>query len=438
MKKFHGILICALIVNAWLLCSPEKAYAQGSTWAGESLQQMVEAARWKFGLLRVNAALELTNAGYDSDVYYGYQDDPVPDFTLAAGVPIQVLIPASKTVVLDIYDYPQYVFYLDTERERGWNNTFRGQLHIALEKFYIQAGGGLANVRQRLSPELDVNYRLKTNSLDGLVLWQVSRQTSLAMVYGGADYDYGDDEFGGTSYAETMNRKENIVDLVAYLQPNPRVRFFLDGQYGTYAFKEEVASERDAQSYGVFGGFEFIPREGELVPATRVQGRLSLGYMWFDMKDPQFVDGSGLAGTASLSAEILRRTTVRGFFTRGYQFSILSGASYYIGTNYGGGISRALSRRASISYDLTLGHTDYPEVEGGGGAPAGYPNRYTTHMGGLNIQLTRLLSVTFLATFARRVMDEDGLARNRNFIGLSLVYGYLPARMSTPVSGMPR
>jgi len=427
-----------LVIGAVLLCALDKAYCQGNTWAGSSLQQMVNSARWKFGLLRVNAAFNLLNAGYDSDIYYGYLDEPFPDFTLAASVPVQVLVPLSKKIVVDLFDNPQYVFYLDTKNERAWNNTFRGRAHIALENFYIQAGGGLSNVRRRLSPELDVNFRQKTNRLDGLLLWQVSQQTSLALIYGGADYDYGDGEFGGTNIAERLNRKENFFDLVVYLQPSPRARFFLDGQYGAYAFPEETAADRDARSYGVFGGLEFIPREGELVPAARVQGSVSLGYIRFDMKDPQFVDGSGLAGTVNLSAELLRRTTARAFYSRGFHFSIYSGASYYIATAYGGGITRLLSRHTSVSYELLLGHGSYPEDEAGGGISQGLYYRHITHSAGLTLMLTRNLTITFLGTLRRIAFDHTGQARNRNFFGFNLVYGYPPVGISAPIRGMDR
>lgn len=432
-KKF--LAIAGLVFALWLFGAPGTAYGQGNTWAGMSLAQMVDAARWRLGLLRVNAALELTNVGYDSDVYFGYLEDSVPDFTSLAGLPIQVLVPVSKKIVFDLFDNPQYMFYLDTEKERALNNTFRGQVHMALERFYIQAGGGLSNVRRRLSPELNINIRDKTNRLDGLVLWQVSRQTSLALIYGGADFDYGDSEFGGTSIAEALNRKENFFDLVAYVQPNPRVRFFLDGQYGTYAFPEGTAAPRDARSFGAYGGFEFIPREGGVLRAAGVQGSVSLGYMRFDMKHPQFVDGSGLAGTANLSAELLRRTTARVFFSRDFQFSVYSGASYYIATAYGGGIMRHFSRRVSLSYDLSFGRSDYPEDETGGGTPHRY--RYTNYSAALNIILTRNLTITFMGTFTKRVLGEGG-ARNRNFFGLSLVYGAPAGIISAPAGGMPR
>lgn len=435
-KGFLNFL--GLIIGTVTALAPQTAYAQGETWAGESLQQMVDAARWKFGIFRVNAALELLNVGYDSDIFYGYLDHPVPDFTLSAGLPIQVLIPASKKIVIDLFDSPQYMFCLDTKSERGWNNTFRGRAHFALERFYFQAGGSMASVRRRLSPELDINIREKRSGLDGLILWQLSRQMSLALIYGNADYDYGDAEFGDTSLAEVLNRKESFIDTVAYVQPNARIRIFLDGQYGTYTFAQGATGNRDARSYGLFGGLEFLPREGELVPAARVQGAVSLGYVRFDMMDPQFNDGTGLAGTVNLSAELLRRTTARVFFTRGFQFSIYSGATYYVGTTFGGGITRSLSRRTSLSYNLTFGRNDYPEDESGGGAPQVFHLRYTSHTAGLNLMLARNLALTLQGTIRTMTLDDTGQARNRNFIGLNLIYGYPPSGVAVPARASAR
>lgn len=416
------------------------ALAQGSTWAGTSLAQMVESARWRIGLLRINGALAITNAGYDADVYYGYLDEPVPDFTLSAGIPVQVLIPLSGNLVVDITDQPQYLFFLDTERERAWNNRFRGQVHLALEKVYFQAGGGLSDVRNRLSPELDVQIREKTDDISGLVLWQASRSMSLALLYGSSVHDFRDEEFAGTDIAAALNRKENVFDFATYHQPNPRIRFFLSGQYGTYDFTAEndEGASRDAESYGILGGFDLIPREGELVEAAGIEGSLSLGYIRMDMKDPLFTDGSGLSGTVDLSVEVMRRTRLHGFFSRGFQFSVYSGASFYFATVYGGGFTRDLSRRAYLRYDLSFGRLDYPINEMNGNAPQGFYSRYMTHTGSLEFRLTRHLGLTFIATLGRRVLEETGLRQDRNFFGINLIYGSLPVRVSAPVRGTNR
>ena len=127
--------------------------AQGNTWVGINLEQMVNAARIRLGELRLNAAFELTNAGYDSDVYYGYLEEAVPDYTFSAGLPVQVLLPLSKKVVLDVSDTPQYLFYLDTERERAWNNTLPG-LDPFRPRQGLSPGGGGCPTSAALEPRI--------------------------------------------------------------------------------------------------------------------------------------------------------------------------------------------------------------------------------------------------------------------------------------------
>ena len=260
IRTRNFILIAAMAGVSWLMVAPGTAYGQGETRAGASLAQMIESARWRLGVFRINAALELSNAGYDSDLYSGYLAEPVADYTFSASTPVQVLVPVSKKVVIDLSDRPQYVFYLDTPRERAWNNTFRGQVHIARKNIYIQAGGGMSNVRRRLSYELDINVRQKQDSLGGLVLWQVSKRASLAFVYGSAKYDLGQAEFGGVSLSDNFNRKEDYFDFITYIEASSKVRFFVDGQYGSYAFTKVEFRFKDARSYGVFGGIEFTPK----------------------------------------------------------------------------------------------------------------------------------------------------------------------------------
>ncbi len=434
MKKRLFVLSAAAALLAWLVLLPRPVFGQGNTWAGASLAQMVEGARWRLGAFRVNAAFSLSNVGYDSDVFYGYTSEPVPDFTLAAGTTVQVLLPLSKKVVLDIFDSPQYLFYLDSKNERAWNNTFRAQVHFAFDRVYVQLGGGLSDVRYRLSPELNVNVRQKQDSLDGLVLWQASKRASLAFVYGSAKYDLGEAEFGGVSLSDYLNRKEDYFDLITYIEPSPKVRFFVDGQYGSYAFTKEEFRSRDARSYGIFAGIEFIPKPGEQIATAGIEGSLRLGYQRLDIIDPRFVDGSGLTGAADVSVSLLKRNVAHAFFSRGFQFSVFSGSSYYLATAYGGGISRLLSRKASLYYEISFGSSLYP----GSGAPEGALNRYTTHSFGLNLMLARQLSLGFLGTLGKRILDSSGLARNRNFFGFNLVYGSTGGTMSAPGGGSRR
>ncbi len=436
MKNKPIVFLGTAAFIAGLALLPSSASAQGSTWAGASLAQMVEGARWHIGALKVNVALSLANAGHDSDVYYGYLGlDPVPDWTFAASVPIQALLPLGKTAVLELVDEPQYLFFLGTERERAWNNIFRGRLHFALEKIYIQAGGGLSNVRRRLSPEFDINVREKADTLDGTLLWQASRKVSLAALYGFARYDYGEAVEGGFDLAGTLNRDESFVDLVTYIEPSTKVRLFVDGQYGRYVFTGPEAADRDARSYGIYGGLAFVPREGEIRPIAPPQGSISLGYKRIDVLEAAFSDGSGPVGAVDVSVGIFKRTIARAFLSRDFAFSVFAAGTFYISTSLGGGISRQLSRRAALSYDISVGRSNYAEAAG----PAEDRNfRYTNHMVGLSIRIARYLIATFQASLGSRTMGEVEGIRRRNFFGLSLVYGVPSSSISAPMRGLSR
>lgn len=422
----------ALLAVICLLGFPGTVLAQGHTWAGTSLAQMVEAARWRAGALRFNASLNLTNVGYDTDIYYGYLSEPVPDFTLRAYVPVQLLLPLGKKVVLELNDSPEYLFFLETSRQRAWSNTFRGRIHFGLERFYIQAGGGISNISQRMSPELDVNVREKSDSFDGTILWQASESFSLAALYGYARYDYGEAEFGAISLSETQNREERFVDLITYVQPSSKIRLSLDGQYGEYRFTDPASAARATRSYSIFGALAFVPQERGNAPIEPPQGNIAIGYERFDILDAAYTDGSAFVGTIDVSVGLFKKTTARAFLSRDFAFSIYSDGSFYLSTALGGGIGRLLSRKATLTYDLAFGQGTYPEDEAAGSS-SDRNFSSMSHAFGLSVRLGRHLGVTFQATLESRSLGDGGTRIRRNFFGFSLVYGVPSGSISAPM-----
>jgi len=166
-EKFAG-----LFTLIFLFLAQSRSFAWGNTWMGMSLEQAVNSARGRAWAFRYNAAVQINNAGYDSDIYFGMRDNRVPDYMFSAGPDIQVFLPLKKRVVFEISESPRYAFFLKTDRERALNNTFSGNMHVVFDRLYFQAGGGMINAKQRLSTELSVNVRYKQENLSGLVLWQ--------------------------------------------------------------------------------------------------------------------------------------------------------------------------------------------------------------------------------------------------------------------------
>lgn len=428
--------VVALLLGA--VYAPPAALGQGSTWAGQGLARTMDTAMWRAGIMRANAAFTLADAGYDSDIYYGFFGETVPDASFAASTPVQLLFSVNKTVVLEVYDSPRYDFYLKTKNERAWNNTLRSQLHFVLSSVYFRLGGELADNRRRLSQELDINIREKTERLDALALWQVTRATSFALIYDRTGFDYGDAVYNGESLADTLNRDVDSLEFATFVHVDPHFRFFVDGQFGNYAFTGPASQTKNTRSYAVFGGFVSVFRQDAQRQVGRIQGYLRLGYMKFDVLEAGLPDGSGLVGDVDLSVGIFRLTDARIYYSKGYEFSIFSGATFYAEQNYGGGITRMLSRRALASYDLVFGRSSYPQTGEGGGPYAGVLYRFTTHRMVLSATLSRYLRVSLTGTLGRRATSETEQVWNRKIIALSLEYGTPGGRDTGPLGGLLR
>lgn len=438
MKVLRSSTLAALLIALGLALAPGPAFGQGSTWAGVGLARMLESAMWRSGNLRANFAFQLIDAGYDSDIFYGFYGEPVPDGLFATGTPVQLLWSLNKKVVLEVYDAPRYDFYLKTEDERAWNNTLHSQIHFVLTKIYFRVGGEYADNRRRLSQELDVKIREKTKSVDSLLLWQATRATSLAFMYDRTDFDYGDALYHGEDLGETLNRTVDSMEFAMFYHSNPRFRFFLDGQYGSYDFKGAVSEVKNTRSYAAFAGFVSVIREESPQQTGRIDGYARLGYMKFDVLAPGQPDGDGLVGDVDLSVGIFRLTNARLYYSKGFEFSIYSGATFYAERNFGGGLTRLLSRRTSLSYDLTFGQSSYPSVGDGTGPFSGVLYRFTTHRLVLSSSLNRFLRVSLTGTMGRRVTAESGQAWNRFIVAFSLDYGTPVGAEAGPIGGLLR
>lgn len=431
MKKKFVFFILALFS---LGLAAEKSWAWGNTWPGVALQQVYEAARWRTGLLRSYGALVVDNAGYDSDIYYGYLAEKTPDYTFSVGPMVRLMLPASRKLVFDVSGFPQYLFYFKTDKERTFNYRFNGQAHFVFDRVYLAAGGGLSNMKMRLSPELNVNVRIKENSLNGLLFGQLSKGSAVALQYSGAWLDYGEAAYGTVPLAVTLNRNEHRLDLLGYFQRTPGTRFFLAGQFGYYRFSSPLSRFKDTRSYAAYGGVEFIPRTSGESRSPKVHGRFNLGYAYFDVIEPGRRDGSGLTGNTDVILDLDPKTSFRAFFTRGFQFSAYSDLAFYYMTSYGGGLTRLLSRHASLGYTLSFGRSTYPEEDG---VPsAGREMKYTAHSLRLSLQLARALRASLHGTLGRRTVITAGLPVNRYFVGFSLIYGYSGGEAAVPTGIM--
>jgi len=432
--KMRRTVFSGLFVIFLLSLGQGRAFGWGNTWMGAALEQIVTATRWKLGAFRYTAAFRLDNAGYDSDIYFGMMANPVPDYTITAGPDIRIFLPIKKKIIFDVSESPQYVFFFDIKRERTLNNMFAGRVHFVFDRFYVQAGGGLIDAKQRLSTEVNLNIRLKQDDLTGLVLWQASRVTSFALQYRRSEFRYENSTSGTLNFSENLNRRGSFFSFTAYFQQHSKTRFYLDGEYGSFSFTETISGFKDARSYGVYGGIEFLPSKEGGGQTAGISGRINLGYTRFDILGQGTKDYLGLAGDTGISIGITRLTAIRAFFSRGPQFSVYSGLTYYLQTIYGIGLARSLSRKTTLTYDFSYGRNEYKGGETIGDEVSGNRlDKYMAHSVGLSFRLSRVLGLNLMANLGKRDSEFGPRPTSRHyFIGFSLTYGYSSGGLSMP------
>jgi hypothetical protein len=437
MSAGKRFIVVFIAIIASIAAAPGRGFGWGKTWMGASLEQIVQAARSKLGPFRYNATFQLGNAGYDSDVYFGNSQKPVPDYSFTAGPIVNVFLPLAKGIVLNVSESPEYVFFLETEKERAWNNRFRGQIHFSLGALYFQAGGGSANIKDRSSTELYLNIRHREDDYGGFAFWQIGKATSIVLRYRHAEYSYENPDLDGINISAALNRREDFVNLTGYLFQVSKARIFVDAEYGRYAPKGELSIFRDARGYSFRAGAEFSPLSaGFGQEREKIMGRVSLGYKRFSVPNSPFKDFEGLTGSTGIEARLFRWTTLRLGFMRDVQFSAYGDLGYYLQAAYGGGIVQSVARNVQLTYDLSLGRNDYVERAGSLSGSA-RQDKFWTHLLGLGIQLGRDLRLSLTANISRRSLNRDERIANRSSLGLSVTYGTVGG-LPMPGSGPSR
>jgi hypothetical protein len=410
MRK--GLFLLPLMAIYIGFIGVEKGYAWGKTWLGRDLQWQIQNAGLNLGPFHIKTAFTLSNAGYDSNVYYGATDEPVKDLTFTAGPTFDIYLPLKKKVIFHIYESPQYVYYKETERERTWNNNFQGQVHFVFNRLVASAGVGRSEAKQRWNTETDIPVFRKEDSVQGSLFWQPASRTSFNFSCRMARYDYGEADLEGFSFADKLNREEAYVNFTAYRELSLRTRLFLDAEYGVFDFANP-ATLKNSKSYGGYGGFEFSP-------LGKIRGRVKVGYKQFDSLNPQRKDYRGIVGDSSVSVRLMKAVAARVSYRRDVQFSVWYDSTYFLENRAGTGASLYISRNIRLDYDYNRGRNDYPQEFG----VQKRRDDYQIHAVGIYLRLKKDVAFGVIASRWVRDSNLDWEDDNRDFVGFNLTYDF--------------
>jgi len=431
VKNLSRLASFILFISIFLLTAG-RSFAQSGNWMGNTILNLFQQAPWKLGTVRAYRQFTLGNAGYDSDIYYGYYDTHYPDVSFNATPAFQWFVPLSKLVIFDSYQSLEGVFYFKNENERAFNFVTRNQVHFLSKKFYGKTGLNYSNVRQRFSPELLLHIRQEEISWDGLFLWQFSRSGAIAWQVRGARLNYRQPASDSLSIDRELNRNEYYADAFLYFQPGTRLRLYLNGQLGLYDFRYRESRFKDSRTYAGFGGIEFIPAAGS--ERTVFEGNFNIGYMYLDLKNRSLKDASNVVGSGNITLNVTRWLSLQADYSRDFNVSIYSSLLHYLQTTYGGGLRFTLSRRVTLSNHLGQGLTKYPFSQEEGLSGPEY--KFTTFMTNLGIRISREWQLNIFGTLnQRKILPEDRQLK-RQFIGFNLIFGSIPGENILPIPSL--
>jgi len=426
------VKIFFLLFIFFLVATSSVTFAQSTNWMANAVLGLFKNAPWKLGPVRAYRSFSINNLGYDSDIYYGFQDKEYPDFTFNAGPAFQWLAPLKKLIIFDSYQSLQGAFYTENEKERTFNFRTSNQVHFLFKKAYGKTAFSYNNTRRRFSPELILNIREEQIAWDGLFLWQFSKFGAVAWKLSTSRFNYRNAEYEGISLDQELNRRELYADTFLYFQPNPKFRFFLDGQIGFYNFRYLESKIKDSRSYALLGGLEFTP-ETSPTRAT-LEGGFNIGYMYLDPKSPEYQDASDIVGNGHITLNLSRSLSLNGYYARGFSVSIYSALLHYLNTTYGGGFTFRLSNKVSLTNNITFGQAEYPlEREGQETAPT---YKFTTLSANIGIRLGKEWNFNIFGNLSQRKVLPAERKLNRYFIGLSLTFGSVPGENALPIPSL--
>ncbi len=404
----------------WLILSIGLAVvpARAETWKGQDLDRRWRAAAWHFGPLRIQPQLVVSNAGVDSNIFYS-PDQPIKDYTATAGPAVTVYLPVRRKLVLSAYASPQYVWYSKSQRERTWNFAFNSAVQLSLRNVFVSLEGAWADARERWNTEIDVRPRRKEVGAGGSVLIKAAWKTSFSLGYRTVRYSYESVAYGaGLDIRERLNRREDYADFSLFYQAGRRKRFFLDFEYGRYAFEFRTqALLGDSRSGAVYAGIEFPPL------GRRVRGRIRVGYKKFDIQNPEGRDYAGLVGDSQVSIRLAGPFLVRGSYVRDIRFSLWYNNAYYVESRPGAGLSVYPLKFLRLDYDYFKGRNTYP-LSGGGGPAVRRLDDFSVHSAAIYFRIRKNVGLGFTASWWDRASSIDSERDQRNFYGLNLTYDF--------------
>jgi hypothetical protein len=391
----------------------------------EDYDSIREKARLRLGPLRLVPAFRLSEAGYDSNVYYREEgSEVVGDATATLSPELAGYWLSGGSFILSVTESPEYLFYAREEGLRAFSNSFSAGLRWLLLRNLSLSGDYhvLSHVRRSMS-ELDRRIRDTMTGGQAGLFFETARGTAVGFTGAVDDFRYEDvaSDAPDDIYARALDRRESSAAFEVYYRVFSQSHLFATAGWTRYEFVFEESAWRDADAFKVTGGFRF-PLTG------RARGTVLLGWKSFRPDSPDREPFSGLVAATGVAFRAGRFAVTLGF-DRDSAFSYNESAYYYVDSRVRAGLSIYLAPFLRIDGAAQYGTMTYPEPQEVwyDGAVVLVDRREDVQRvfsAGPVVRVTGTVGLGLTYNVYERTSNAPGFDVRRNFVGAFLTYEF--------------
>jgi Putative beta-barrel porin 2 len=391
----------------------------------EEYDAIREQSKLRVGPLRLVPLFRLSEAGYDSNVYFREDEgEVVRDVTATLSHELRGYWLAGSSVIVSVTENPEYLAFAREKALRAFSNNFSAGLRwLLLRSFSLSAGyHSLSHVRRALS---DLDHRIRDTSTGGTasLFFETARGTAIGVTGAVDDFRYKDVASGAPDdiYGRALDRRETSAAAEVYYRVFSRSYFFSTVGWTRYEFSHPESAWRDASSIEASAGFRF-PLAG------RARGKVVLGWKSFRPDAAGRRAFSGLVTQTEVSLRAGRLGLTLGF-DRDNAFSYIESAYYYVDARARAGLSLYLFRGLRIDGGIQYGTMSFPEpqeiwVDGATVVIDGRKDVQRNLSVGPVFRISGTVGVGLTYNWYGRTSNAPGFDVRRNFIGAFITYEF--------------
>jgi hypothetical protein len=357
--------------------------------ARETVKNEVENRRWRIGPFRLNPILEISDLGYDSNVFGSSPGNEVADWTVSGRVGVQWIVPIGSKLYVVGEATPAYTWYRKLAERRTFEGTYRTSLLGFFNRASLEVGG--YNTKSLTYVSAETATKSIETALDGTAKVEVDIASNLSV--------YGNVEAARLRYG-LAGGDPTVIDVSQFQRQEAaarggfRYRFStsLDVSAGYEKTQTEfvnVGPQRDNQSDAYLFGIHF--------DRPRFFLSLSGGY-----REGKPYNGSTFArytnstGSFFASYSLNRLVELRGYGDRRIAYGLQ--AAQFVETSFGGGVGIQATPRVSLSLSAGTGTNAFPDSTSGGVTILAHTDRSNNYGAGLSALVYRQMVITLNAS----------------------------------------